>query len=129
MAITLTCGKKKIAENANLFLEVTGTDKNSIEYSIHSDDSNTVTLTFDVKEYEQPVTGYKLEKVLQIQIVTMDELNSLAILRQMYPISEGYHIEVVETFPTGLFTSDLIANVLRNQSIKKDLGTKKKSSK
>lgn len=117
---SLICGQDQIAEKANLFLEVMSTDKNSIRYEISRSENGKVRLDFEVVDFDRNVDTYKLVKVLQVQIVTLDYINSVSLLQQMYPVNEGYRISVVKRIPNNMFTSDLIVNVYSNPTLKKN---------
>ena len=62
---------------------------------------------------------YKLVKVLQVQIVTLDYVNVVSSLQKMYPVNEGYRISVVARVPHDIFTSDIIVNVYSCPTLKK----------
>ena len=116
---SIVCERDEIAKKANLFLEVMSKDENSIQYEIKSRENNQVELDFEVLDFDRNVDTYKLVKVLQVQIVTLDYVNVVSSLQKMYPVNEGYRISVVARVPHDIFTSDIIVNVYSGQKLKK----------
>lgn len=116
---SIVCVRDEIAKKANLFLEVMSKDENSIQYEIKSRENNQVELDFEVLDFDRNVDTYKLVKVLQVQIVTLDYVNVVSSLQKMYPVNEGYRISVVARVPHDIFTSDIIVNVYSGPTLKK----------
>ncbi len=116
---SVVCERDEIAKKANLFLEVMSKDENSIQYELRSRENNQIELDFEVLDFDRTVDTYKLVKVLQVQIVTLDYVNSVLSLQKMYPLNEGYRISVVARLPYDMFTSDIIVNVYSDPTLKK----------
>lgn len=116
---SIVCERDEIAKKVNLFLEVMSKDENSIQYEIKSRENNQVELDFEVLDFDRNVDTYKLVKVLQVQIVTLDYVNVVSSLQKMYPVNEGYRISVVARVPHDIFTSDIIVNVYSGPTLKK----------
>ena len=93
--------------------------ENAIQYEIKSRENNQVELDFEVLDFDRNVDTYKLVKVLQVQIVTLDYVNVVSSLQKMYPVNEGYRISVVARVPHDIFTSDIIVNVYSGPTLKK----------
>ena len=94
-------------------------DEESIRYEIKRRENNQVEVDFEVLGFDGRVDTYKLVKVLQVQIVTLDYVNVVLSLQKMYPVNEGYRISVVARVPHDIFTSDIIVNVYSGPTLKK----------